>query len=144
MNIARYSLAFKNGFLCIRFDTTDYTEPKVVSLWWPIGETTMSHLERIEEPLGVLLRACGTFTFEVIGDKRFWLGPNKTAYRLKDEGKTLPIHREEYGAKRPARLRNVSWKNGAWQVATKAERYELAPELPPLEIAPWAKQEATS
>lgn len=57
MSPQRFTLDWRDGFLCVRWDTTDSSEPLIVSQWWAIRRCSLQEVTfHMPEPLGESLR----------------------------------------------------------------------------------------
>lgn len=115
----KQTLAVHNGILCVKYQSTLNDKPAVAIRYWPITEARNYSPELIAQMVNArpddLLdnRQNGSYSFREAPYR--WVD-----LRLKDGGKTIPIHTEEYPLPAPKARTEVRWHDGRYQKFLKS------------------------
>jgi hypothetical protein len=116
----KQNLETKDGWLCVRYQSTLYDRPTIIMQWWPIAPANnfdreiLAKMQGATEPDLMDSRNGGHYSFREAPYR--WIN-----LQLKDGGKTMPIAREERPLSQPKSRTQVRWHDGRWQKMLKSQ-----------------------
>ena len=115
------TLELANGWLCVVYTNTLFTEPKLIRYYWPVMMMTEQGARDRAISLG-----------DSITDHHdgLYIDRNGGRYRLKDGNSTKPIKTEELPYPFPLSLsgnKTARWHNGGWEYHTPRSKWIRVP-----------------
>lgn len=118
---------YQDGRLCIRYEYSNYTEPKILTMWWGADGGWMSRYDAEQGGLiGKEARSIGNGSYSVkIGEglAGYWV-----TLRLPEGGSTkaFKIQERAYPCPKVRKGIEVRYRSGKWQKYLKSEGWVTA------------------
>lgn len=122
--MAQYVIGYHDGWLCVIYSDTEWSNPIRVRHWWPSVRMSVNEMRdrgfEIGKPLETRSVGNGSFYFSR------GLGMGFEDIRLRDGGKTKPIHTEREEIPPPKTRVETRYRNGGWEKYLKSKGWVTA------------------
>jgi hypothetical protein len=111
MRIEAFTVDWRDGWLCVKYTSSQWLTPEVVTIWWPVRECSSREADELGI-LGVeaLRQSPGNYVARSASYQWWYDLP------LKDGGRTQPIHTEvvPYPCPKVRKGIEVEYRQGQW------------------------------